>query len=104
MIEVTLTHVGSGVELGRITIENVQMNDDGTADYSIRFGVDRHEAVGIHQRALFGFPREKYNVFALLLQALSTMEPDELRLDGDLSSKQPLKKELGSRLRKWRSW
>jgi hypothetical protein len=81
MIEVTIRHVGSDVQLGRITIENIQMNQDGTADYSIQFGVDRHSAVGVHRRAIWGFPREKYNVFALLLQALNTLEPPELELD-----------------------
>lgn len=76
-------HVGSEVELGRVTIENVQMNDDGSADYSVRFGVDRHDAFGVHQRGIFGFPRKKYNVFALLLQALSTLDPGELELESE---------------------
>ncbi len=84
MIEVTIVHTGSGVELGRVTIENVQMNADGTADYSVRFGVDRHEAFGVHQRAVFGFPRKNYNVFGLLLQALNTLDPRELELDGEV--------------------
>lgn len=83
MIEVSIRHVGSKVELGYLTIENVQMNDDGTADYSVRFGVDRHEAFGVHQRGMFGFPRTKYNVFGLVLQALNTLDPKELELESE---------------------
>jgi hypothetical protein len=83
LIEVIITHVGSEVELGRVTIENIQMNVDGSADYSVRFGVDRHDAFGVHQRGIFGFPRKKYNVFGLLLQALNTLDPSELELEDD---------------------
>jgi hypothetical protein len=107
MIEVTITHVGSGVELGRVTIENVQMNDDGSADYSVRFGVDRHDAFGVHQRGIFGFPRKRYNAFGLLLQALNTLDPGELELeaeadiDGSSNTTHPsIKRLVGRRHRK----
>lgn len=84
MIEVIIRHKGSKAELGRIEIENVGGTED-EGDYSIRFGVERIAAVGVHRRGIFAFPRRKYNVLALLRQALSTLELDELELDsGDL--------------------
>lgn len=84
MIEVIIRHKGSKAELGRIEIENVGGTED-EGDYSVRFGVERIKAVGIHRRGFLSFPRKKYNVMALLLQALNTLEPDELELEsGDL--------------------
>jgi hypothetical protein len=97
MLEVIIRHVGSEVELGRITIENLTEGDGELADYSIRFGVDRHEAVGVHQRAILAFPRHKYNVFGLLLQALNTLDPRELELDGEIKAGLIRKKYLGWR-------
>jgi len=82
MIEVIIRHQGTEVELGRIEIENV--SDDGAAEfgnYSVRFGVERIGSVGVHQRGILNFPRTKYNVLALLLQALNTLDPPELELD-----------------------
>lgn len=83
MIEVIIRHAGSERELGRIEIENVSDSAGEYGDYSIRFAVDKIRAVGIHQRGLHGFPRTKYNVLALLLQALNTLLPDELKFDGE---------------------
>lgn len=82
MIVVTLQVEPGEYEIGRIEIENVQVNEDGTADYAIRFGVEKIAGVGMHTRAIFGFPREKYNVLALLRQALETLEPEDLELNG----------------------
>jgi hypothetical protein len=79
MIEVIIKN--DGRQLGKITMENVTPEDDAKfADYSIRFGVDKHHATGIHQRAIYMFPRQEYNVLALLLQALQTLAPEELKL------------------------
>lgn len=85
MIEVIIRHVGSETELGKITIENVG-GDEELADYSVRFGVERVKFVGVHQRGIYAFPRKRYNVFGLLLQALNTLEERDLELDGEVDS------------------
>jgi hypothetical protein len=100
MIEVIIRHAESDAELGRITIENVSdLQDDEYADYSVRFGVDRAEGLGIHQRGIYKFPRHRYNVFGLLRQALNTLEPSDLELDGCDRANQIRKKRLGWRNR-----
>ena len=84
MLEVIVRHTESKAELAKITIENVSDDGDGEfANYSVRFGVEKGQSVGIHQRGILNFPRKKYNVFALLLQALNTIDPSELEFDGD---------------------
>lgn len=83
MIEVLIRHKESGVELGRIDIENVTDGDGDHADYSINFGVDRIGAVGVHRRSIFHFPRKQFNVLALVRQVLNTLEPEELKFDGE---------------------
>ena len=80
MIEVIIRHKGSKVELARIEIENLTGAVD-EADYSVRFGVERGTGVGLHRRMVQRFPRMKYNVLALIKQALATLEEDELKLD-----------------------
>lgn len=84
-IEVVLTHQETGTVLGKITIENVS-GDDTHADYSVKFAADRLGAIGLQRRAVYAFPRTKYNVLALLLQALNTLEPPELELEDGVSS------------------
>jgi hypothetical protein len=86
VIEVHITTKGGKQELGKIEIENVATYPDGTGDYSVRFAVDRVHAVGIHQRLLGNFPRLEYNVLALILQALNTLEPEELKLEDGVDS------------------
>lgn len=81
MIEVIIRHAASGAELGRIEIENVGGNEEN-GDYSVRFGVEKIRSVGVHQRGFMNFPRKQYNVLGLLLQALSTLEPQDLQIDG----------------------
>ncbi|QEM40884.1 MAG: hypothetical protein [Phage AS32] len=83
MIEVIIRHKESKTELGRIEIENLTDGDGDYADYSIRFGVERIGAVGIHQRSIINFPRKQFNVLALVRQALKTLEPEELKFDGE---------------------
>lgn len=100
MIEVIIRHAGSEVELGRIEIENVDTQPLAEyASYSVRFGVEKIGAVGIHQRGILHFPRQKYNVLALLLQALNTLSEDELKFVGDWEERDPMAKlkELGRR-------
>lgn len=82
MIEVIIKH--DNREIGRITIENMTKGDTNEADYSVRFGVDKIAEVTASRRAVWFFPRKEYNVLALLLQALKTLEPEELKLKGDL--------------------
>ena len=81
MIEVEITSNGGKLELGRIRIERVETHEDGTADYSVQFAADRFGSVALHQRVVYGFPREKYNALALVLQALNTLQPEELELE-----------------------
>lgn len=81
MIEVRITHDGD--EIGLIKIERVDDRLSGAADYSVQFGVERIASVGTHRRGILNFPRREYNVLALLRQALATLEPDDLRLEGD---------------------
>lgn len=85
MIEVVIRHKESQAELGRIEIEDVTIGGNKTddiGDYSVRIGVERIGSVGIIQRGLIRFPRRRYNVLALLKQALETLEPEDLELDG----------------------
>lgn len=74
-------------EIAYIRIENVDSHPDGTADYAVHIAVDRAQgAVGLHKRPVMNFPRTKYNVLGLLLQALNTLEPSELELERDTST------------------
>lgn len=84
MIEVVIRHRESGAELGRIEIENVTIGKPNAKyqDYSVRIGVDRINSVGIYQRGLVSFFKQRYNVLALLKMALETLEPEDLELDG----------------------
>jgi len=83
MIEVIIRHKESGAEFARVEIECVEESDGGEyASYAVRLGVERIGAVGVYTRALVNFPRRKYNVLALLKQALETLEPEDLELDG----------------------
>lgn len=99
-IEVIIRHKGSEVELAHIEIENVGGSWEPTGepdtlrevgDYSVRFGVHKGEGLGLHQRGITNFPRTKYNVLALLLQALNTLEPRELEFVGEWDTRPPLK-------------
>lgn len=96
MIEVIIKNDGKA--LGKITIENVTPGEsEKYADYSIRFGVDKNHATGIHQRAIYMFPRQEYNVLGLLLQALNTLDPEELRMHEDLTADSKPGRQLGWR-------
>lgn len=104
MIEVIVRHMGSETELARIEIENVSTTDDGLyGNYSVRFGVNKVGGVGLHRRGVLHFPRTKYNVLALLIQALSTLDPQDLEFTEPWDERDPLQKlrELGRRW--WRS-
>lgn len=94
MIEVTISDEDG--ELGKITLEKTANHPDHTSDYSARFAVDRVGAVGIHQRHLDNFPRMQYNVLALLLQALNSLDESELRLEDDPYSPDMDRQERGT--------
>lgn len=106
MIEVTVRHVDSGVDLARIRIENTHDGiDDDHRNYSVRFAADRCGAVGLHQRGVYAFPYTKYNVLALLRQVLNTLEPSELELEhgtrsSDLAGRF---KGIGRKIQGWKS-
>jgi hypothetical protein len=89
-IEVVIRHKGTEVELAHIEIENLSYQNAETADYSVRFGVHKGEGTGLHQRGIYAFPRRKYNVLALLLQALNTLEPTELEFVGEWDTRPPI--------------
>ena len=99
-IEVIVRHKGTEIELARLEIENVGLEDE-YGDYSVRLLVHKGQGTGVHQRGITNFPRKKYNVLALLLQALNTLEPSELEYVGDwdtrpsLQELPPLKKKRG---------
>lgn len=99
-IEVVIRHKDSQVELAHIEIENVgggmQPTDkpdelEEFGDYSVRFGVHKGRGTGFHQRGIHSFPRKRYNVLALLLQALNTLDPSELEYVGDWDKRAPIK-------------
>jgi hypothetical protein len=78
--------------LGYIKIANTGESIDDTSNYLVQFGIDRGSSVGVHSRLLHFFPRKKYNVFALLLQALQTLNEKELELESgyDIDSPEAL--------------
>lgn len=72
-------------EVGLIRITNLTKEKDlEYADYSIEFGVDTGAGFAVYQRSIYSFPRKEYNVLGLIYQALATLDPKELRLDGDI--------------------
>ena len=83
MIEVIILHKETQTELARLEIENVTPGDGEYADYSVQLGVEKGRSVGVHQRGIFGFPRKQYNVLALVLQALNSLDPRDLQFDGE---------------------
>lgn len=83
MIEVSITD-DSGAELAHIRIEKLLDRGDGSADYSIQYGVDTVGGFAVYQRSIDAYLRTKYNVLGLLFLALSALDKKELFLDGDL--------------------
>ena len=80
----------NGEPIGYIEIKNLntqprtpQEKPNEFADYNIKYAVERGSAVGTHVRNIYGFPRKYYNVFALVLQALNTLDEKELKLERD---------------------
>ena len=96
MIEVALTAKGGKLELGRIRIENTTVHEDGTADYSVQFAVERCGAVGLHQRVIRYFPRTEANVLGLLTAALQTLDESELRLEDGTSASDLARRQFGT--------
>lgn len=90
MIHVSVTHTESHkddpsiFEVASIRITKLESHDDGTADYQFELGVDTADGFAVYQRDARLFPRKKLNTLALLRLALSTLEEEELSLDGDI--------------------
>lgn len=85
-------------EYFHVSIVLIQTNADGTADFSVRFGIDREGARGLHQRPVFGFPITKYNKLALLKIALDTLDPSELELEHPTAAPDLARRQRGARL------
>lgn len=84
MIEVHIMSKGGTHELGVIRITNMEESGDPEyGSYSVEFGVDTAAGFAIYQRSIYAFPRKRFNVLALLKQALETLDEKELSLDGD---------------------
>jgi hypothetical protein len=71
-------------ELAVIRIHQVKVTPDlEYGDYSVEFGVDTAEGFAVYRRAIYAFPRKRFNALALVRQALDTLYEEELNLDGD---------------------
>jgi hypothetical protein len=80
----------NGEPLGHIKILNVTERVTEFADYKVEFRVERGTALGAHKRMIYGFPRKQYNVFALILQALNTLNEKDLKLERDFDPDQAI--------------
>lgn len=101
MIEVHInkrTPDGVVEELAYIKIINIS-DDSGEdyPDYVAEFAVERYAAVGLHRRVIRNFPRLRYNVLALVRQALETLEPRELELERNVSPSDLARRQSGTR-------
>ena len=81
MIEVLV--LKNSQPIAKVEIKNVETNEDDTADYSVRFAVERGSAVGLHRRLIFRFPRKRLNALALVRLALESLNEKELELERD---------------------
>lgn len=89
----------NGEPVAKVEIKNIHVHEDGTADYQVRFGVERGSAVGLHRRLVFRFPRKRLNVLALLRLSLETLNEKELELERDFDPDEaPVSPDLARRL------
>jgi hypothetical protein len=93
MLEVTFTINGKKIgviEIQRLgsSLRNETDQPGEFADYSIKYMVERGDAIGMHKRVIYGFPRKYYNVFALCLQALNALNEKDLELERDFDPDQ----------------
>lgn len=80
----------NGEPLAQIEIQNISSSDDlEYSDYTVRYAVDRGSALGTHSRLIHGFPRKRYNAFALIAVALNTLSQKELELERDFDPDSP---------------
>lgn len=100
MIEVLITNDYG--ELARMRISNLD-GDVDEASYSVEFAVNRVGDTALFQRGIFRFPRNKFNVLALLKQALETLDEGELKLDGTISPSDMERRQRGA-LRSLQAW
>lgn len=87
MIEVKIEK--DGVLIGHMQIDRFhdqpQQSKEKVGDfdsYRVIYRIWRG-AQGAHRRVIYGFPRRYYNVFALVLQALSALNEKDLKLERD---------------------
>lgn len=81
------TDDGEMYELANIIISRIEPTFDEAeqADYEVIFGHNNVEAAEVFTRHIKQFPRLTLNVLALVKSALSTLNPKDLQLDGELS-------------------
>lgn len=99
MIEVDIKL--DGKTIGNIKIIRQPSPERGNqfGDYEVRYVIERGEATGLHKRFILHFPRKQYNVFALLLQALNTLNEKDLKLERDFDpDKAPVSTDVARRL------
>lgn len=90
MIRVTVELIPAGHEdrkilLSQMHIENISWQDEKWpeyGDYSVQVVTDQGD-ISLQQRSFKNFPRMKYNVWALILQALATFNHKDLVLGDD---------------------
>jgi hypothetical protein len=93
MIEVTVRHEGE-LDLAVMRITRVEDRGNGLADYVVEIVVERGQAIGIHNRVIHSFPRQRYNVLGLLKLALETLTEEEMRIEGGFSRPSDLARRL----------
>lgn len=108
MIRVTVElipgeHEERKILLSQMQIENISGNDErwpDFGDYSVQVVTDQGD-ISLQQRTFKNFPRLKYNVWALILQALATFNHKDLILgeDHDVSGQEPHRKVISHPLR-----
>lgn len=86
MIEVSILH--DGAEIGRMRFVKIKGDSEILNDYYVEFGVERlgpDRSVGTYVRGIRHF-RLQHNALALILEALSELDLEELKLDQPTSS------------------
>lgn len=84
MIRVVITHEGKHggtFELGQIRINRVPEkgapDDEENGDYFVEMSVKRGDDLGLYRRPLPSFPRLKFNVMGLIMEALAQFTDNE---------------------------
>ena len=71
-----------GKPLAELEIEQLDGGSPSSSDFSVRFASDNGGGVvDLRQRVLYGFNLAKYNVLALVSEALNLLELNEMEWD-----------------------